>query len=160
MELHEIFYGLPEIAQIALVIIGIIFAIKFIKFLFTNWFISRILSLAVAAFTLMNVISLGDNLHVGHALPLGILCAISYMIWFGPSLFTVQYESVDLGVDSFGNSITFVRETGGFLIAVIFTTVISYAINYVLLGMSGGKLALVVPVILIIMNLRGLFSRR
>ena len=159
MEIYEMISKLPATGQIILIIIGIIFVIRFIRFLFTNWYISRILSLAVAVFALVNVIAMGEDLHLGHALPLGIVCAVSYMIWFGPSLFTVEYEAVDLGVDSFGNSITFVRETGGFLIAVIFTTAISYAINYVLLGMSDGKLAIAVPVILILMNLRGLFRR-
>ena len=53
MEIYEMISKLPATGQIILIIIGIIFVIRFIRFLFTNWYISRILSLAVAVFALV-----------------------------------------------------------------------------------------------------------
>ena len=75
-----------EIFGVIILIIAIVLAIKFVRFLFLNWIVSRILSL-VAAFVSLVLPLFGANMWACI-----ILSAASWCFFIGPVIFDVEYD--------------------------------------------------------------------
>lgn len=131
---------------IILLIIIIILIVKFIRFLFLNWLVSRILSMLTAFISLVVTLA-GANFWA-----CVILTAASWCFYIGPVIFDVEYDgtySIDWN-STYDHATVTPRTTGGFFFNVIIAVVVvsgayailgsEYPVTYVLLPL--GLLAL------------------
>ena len=138
-----------EILGIILLIVGIVLAIKFVRFLFLNWFVSRMLSLAAA------VISLALPWFGANVWACVIISAASWCFLIGPVIFDVHYDYNEWDVlerDSDGRIQKIgPKKSGGFLANALFAVVVS-AIIYFAIGSEYQLIYVIFPLILMVLN--------
>lgn len=139
-----------EILWIIFLIIGVVLAIKFVRFLFLNWLISRILSL-VAAFISLILPLFGTNMWACI-----VLSAASWCFLIGPVIFDVDYDFTKWDVldrDSDGYIKTIgPQKSGGFIGNAVGALAISAAI-YIIFGEPYPMVYILLPLLLVLLNL-------
>ena len=133
-------------------IVAVILIFKLIKFLFTNWYTSRVISAIFAISALIMTLLLKENMTEFDFLIIGALCAISFYIWLTPYAFQIDYETAIIDFDRFGNAVFIPRERISYFVlyGVAFAT--TCAINYFLFNFAGGMFSIALPVLMILVS--------
>ena len=132
---------------IILLIIVIILIVKFIRFLFLNWFVSRILSIVTAFISLL--VALGGADFWACVL----LTAASWCFFIGPVIFDVEYDgtySVSWN-DTYDRATVTPNKTGGFFFNVALSIVV-VTIIYIIFGSEYPVVYVLLPLGLLVTN--------
>lgn len=146
----------PAIGVIIMIAI-IVLIVKFVVFIFTNWFVSRILCFIccgislISAFPCMSAIANGSTVTEG----IGILCIIgtvfSWLFYIGPVVFDVEWDGTySVTETSYGYEIK-PNQTGGFIGNFVGALIIVF-ILYGAIGSEFPAIMLVVPGGIAILN--------
>ena len=133
-------------------IVAVILIFKLIKFLFTNWYTSRILSVIAAIGALVKTILSKEDITDFDFLIIGALCAISFYIWLTPYAFQIDYETAIIDFDRFGNAVFIPRERISYFVlyGVAFAT--TCAINYFLFDFANGMFSVALSALMILIS--------
>ena len=133
-------------------IVAVILIFKLIKFLFTNWYTSRVISAIFAISALIMTLLVRENRTEFDFLIIGALCAISFYIWVTPYAFQINYETAYIDFDRFGNAVFIPRERISYFVIFGISLAAAYAINYFLFNFANGIFSVALSVLMIIIS--------
>ena len=133
-------------------IVALILIFKLIKFLFTNWYTSRVISAIFAISALIMTLLLKENMTEFDFLIIGALCATSFYIWLTPYAFQIDYETAIIDFDRFGNAVFIPRERISYFVIFGISLVAAYAINYFLFDFANGMFSVALSALMILIS--------
>ena len=128
-------------------VVAIMLVVKFVRFLFLNWIVSRILSTATAFIALFVTLS-GAGFWT-----CVLLTAASWCFFIGPIIFDVEYDgtySVNWN-SSYDHANVTPNKTGGFFFNVIMAIAV-VAIVYVIFGSEYPVVYILLPLGMFVLN--------
>lgn len=129
-------------------IVIVVLLIKLIKFLFTNFIISRIFSIGNSVAALIIALSTGEEVYKSFV-PMLILTTLSWLFFIGPVVFDVEWDGTfDLDFDS--GEIT-AGTSGGFLMNTFISLIICGG-SYMIFGSESPVVFFLFPIALLVGN--------
>jgi hypothetical protein len=108
---------LDEVIGIIFIIIAIIFAVKFVVFLFTNYLISRILSIVISLAQIIMAFGISGKVDMlgDFMFSAIVLTALAWLFFIGPNVFDIEWDgSFDIR-ETFSGYRATPHMTGGFI---------------------------------------------
>ena len=141
-------YALGAIAVVAAIIFAFVILVK----LFTNYVISRLISIALSIAAIAVALIAGNEVYT-KLTPMIILSAIAWLFFIGPVVFQVHYDgSIDWERKGEGHWVSTPRTTGGF-IANCIGAFVFFSCAYVMLGEDYPAIFFFFPLAFLIMDL-------
>ena len=146
---------LPALGVILLIFI-VVMIVRFVKFIFTNYLVSRILSLVCGVISLIFAFPTMGALASGDTYEMAMVCILAsvfqWLFYIGPVVFDVEWDGTWRFTEtSYGYEAT-PNMTGGFIANFIGAAIIAF-IAYMAIGPEFPAICLVIPIGLGILNI-------
>ncbi len=142
-----------EVLYLIIALIALVLIFKLIKFLFTNFIISRIISVVLCIVSFILAFSIESNVDDAYNLVMVDLFTtiFSWLFYIGPVVFDVEWDGTYNVVETYDGYEIQPNMVGGFIGNFIGAAIIA-AIAYLLIGPEFTLVFYGIPAIILIMN--------